>query len=33
MKQATERVVFEAIEWAKAEPFPPLEALFEDIYA
>jgi len=33
MKQATERVVFEAIEWAKAEPFPPLEALYEDIYA
>jgi TPP-dependent pyruvate/acetoin dehydrogenase alpha subunit len=33
MKQATERVVFEAIEWAKAEPYPPLEALFDDIYA
>ncbi|MBZ0288766.1 MAG: thiamine pyrophosphate-dependent dehydrogenase E1 component subunit alpha [Anaerolineae bacterium] len=33
MKQATERMVFEAIEWAKAEPYPPLEALFEDIYA
>jgi acetoin:2,6-dichlorophenolindophenol oxidoreductase subunit alpha len=33
MKQATERAVFESIEWAKAEPFPPLEALYEDIYA
>jgi acetoin:2,6-dichlorophenolindophenol oxidoreductase subunit alpha len=33
MKQATERVVFEAIEWAKSEPFPPIEALYEDIYA
>jgi pyruvate dehydrogenase E1 component alpha subunit len=33
MKQATERLVYEAIEWAKAEPYPPLEALFDDIYA
>jgi len=33
MKQATERAVFEAIEWAKAEPFPAIEALYEDIYA
>jgi acetoin:2,6-dichlorophenolindophenol oxidoreductase subunit alpha len=33
MKQATERAVFEAVEWAKAEPFPPIEALYEDIYA
>jgi pyruvate dehydrogenase E1 component alpha subunit len=33
MKQATERLVYEAIDYAKAEPYPPLEALFEDIYA
>jgi TPP-dependent pyruvate/acetoin dehydrogenase alpha subunit len=32
LRQGVERVVVEAIEWAKAEPFPPLEALYEDIY-
>ncbi len=32
MKQATERLVHSAIEWAKEEPFPPLEALFADVY-
>ena len=32
MKQATEQVVYDAIEWAKEEPFPPIEALYEDIY-
>lgn len=33
IKQATERQVFEAVEWAKAAPFPALETLYEDIYA
>lgn len=32
MKQATEKLVHQAIEWAKDEPFPPLEALFADVY-
>ena len=32
MKQATERLVHSAIEWAKEEPFPPTEALFADVY-
>ncbi len=32
MKQATEHLVLRAIEWAKDEPFPPLEALFADVY-
>jgi pyruvate dehydrogenase E1 component alpha subunit len=32
MKQATERLVHSIIEWAKDEPFPPLEALFADVY-
>lgn len=32
MKQATERLVHNAIEWAKDEPFPPLEALYADVY-
>lgn len=32
MKQATERLVHSAIEWAKDEPFPPIEALFTDVY-
>jgi TPP-dependent pyruvate/acetoin dehydrogenase alpha subunit len=33
LRQGTERMVFDAIEWAKAEPFPPVAALYEDIYA
>ncbi len=32
LKDSTERLVYAAIEWAKAEPFPPLEAVFENIY-
>jgi pyruvate dehydrogenase E1 component alpha subunit len=32
MNQATERLVHSAIEWAKEEPFPPLEALYADVY-
>ena len=32
MKQATERLVHGAIEWAKEEPFPPVEALYTDVY-
>ncbi len=32
MNQATERLVHLAIEWAKDEPFPPLEALYADVY-
>ena len=32
MNQATERLVHTAIEWAKEEPFPPLEALYADVY-
>jgi len=32
MKLATERLVYNAIEWAKDEPFPPLEALYADVY-
>jgi pyruvate dehydrogenase E1 component alpha subunit len=32
MNQATERLVHAAIEWAKDEPFPPLEALYADVY-
>ncbi|MBP9075060.1 MAG: pyruvate dehydrogenase (acetyl-transferring) E1 component subunit alpha [Caldilineaceae bacterium] len=32
MKQASEGMVYSAIEWAKAESFPPIEALYTDIY-
>jgi pyruvate dehydrogenase E1 component alpha subunit len=32
MKGATERLVHNAIEWAKEESFPPVEALFADVY-
>jgi len=32
LKDAMEKVVYEAVEWAKNEPFPPLEALYEDVY-
>lgn len=33
LRQRTERMVFDAIEWAKDEPFPPVAALYEDIFA
>jgi len=33
MKQEVQQSVQDAVAWAKAEPFPPLEALYEDIYA
>ncbi len=32
MKQAATQLVFDAIEWAKAEAYPPLEALYKDVY-
>lgn len=32
LQQAMERVVYEAVEWAKAEPYPPIEALYHDVY-
>lgn len=32
LRDATQRLVYESIEWAKGEPFPPLEALAENIY-
>ncbi len=32
MRQAAETAVVEAIEWAKAQPYPPVEALYADIY-
>lgn len=32
LKSAVERGMHEVVEWAKAEPYPPLEALTEDIY-
>ncbi|GAB4520621.1 MAG: thiamine pyrophosphate-dependent dehydrogenase E1 component subunit alpha [Anaerolineae bacterium] len=32
LKDATERLVYEAIEWAKSEPFPTLDALHTNIY-
>lgn len=32
MKQAATQLVFDAIEWAKAEAYPPLVALYEDVY-
>lgn len=32
MKAGVDRLVYEAIEWAKQEPYPPLEALTKDIY-
>ncbi|PJF41578.1 MAG: thiamine pyrophosphate-dependent dehydrogenase E1 component subunit alpha [Chloroflexi bacterium] len=33
LQQATERKVAEALEWAKNEPFPLLEAAYQDVYA
>lgn len=32
LREAVERQVAEVVEWAKAEPYPPLEALYEDVY-
>jgi TPP-dependent pyruvate/acetoin dehydrogenase alpha subunit len=32
MKGAAETLVFESIEFAKSEPYPPLEELLTDIY-
>jgi len=32
MKQAATQLVFDAIEWAKAEPYPPVAALYEDVF-
>lgn len=32
LRQASEQAVHAAVEWAKSEPYPPLEALLEDIY-
>jgi len=32
MKQAANQLVFDAIEWAKAEPFPPVAALYDDVF-
>lgn len=32
MQHAAEQVVFEAVEWAKVAPYPPVEALYEDVY-
>ena len=32
MKQAANQLVFDAIEWAKAEPFPPVSALYDDVF-
>ncbi len=32
LKQAAAQLVFSTIEWAKAEPYPPIEALYKDVY-
>jgi len=32
LRHAAETAVIDAIEWAKDEPFPPLEALYADVY-
>jgi len=32
MKQAANQLVFDAIEWAKAEAFPPVAALYDDVF-
>jgi len=32
MQQAAEQLVYEVIEWAKAEPFPEIASLYEDVY-
>ena len=33
LSQAIEREIIQVVEWAKAEPFPPVEAAYENIYA
>jgi pyruvate dehydrogenase E1 component alpha subunit len=32
LQGSIERMVHEVVDWAKAEPYPPLEALYQDIY-
>lgn len=32
LKQAANQLVFDAIEWAKAEAFPPVAALYDDVF-
>jgi pyruvate dehydrogenase E1 component alpha subunit len=32
LRGSIDRAVHEVVEWAKAEPFPPLESLYQDIY-
>lgn len=32
LKEAANQLVFDAIEWAKAEPFPPVAALYDDVF-
>jgi hypothetical protein len=32
LRQATDRLVHDAIEWAKDEAFPPIEALYEHVF-
>jgi hypothetical protein len=32
MQQAAEQNVVAAIEWAIAEPFPPLDSLYQDVF-
>jgi TPP-dependent pyruvate/acetoin dehydrogenase alpha subunit len=32
MQQAAEQIVYDVIEWAKAEPFPDIASLYEDVY-
>ncbi|MBK8028365.1 MAG: thiamine pyrophosphate-dependent dehydrogenase E1 component subunit alpha [Anaerolineae bacterium] len=32
LRQAAEAAVVDAVEWAKNEPFPPLESLYADVY-
>lgn len=32
MQQAAEAAVVDAVEWAKGEPFPPLESLYQDVF-
>ena len=32
MQQAAAQNVYAAIEWAKAEPYPPLESLYQDVF-
>ncbi len=32
MQQAAQTAVVDAVEWAKAQPYPPLESLYDDVY-